>query len=205
MLTAFTPGPSPKSMGRFAVWGVVLAALSIAQVHAQSETVQLKRPTQLRASPAPDAAGLALLPAQTAITRLPVRQGAWIQVRTSDGTAGWIHLFDVGNASTPSTVSSTATGALRGLSNFFNRGSAQSSGAVVATTTVGIRGLGSEDIANAQPNLAALAQAEGMRLNAVQARRFATESQLAARAVEDLPAPPAPTAAPEASRMERIP
>jgi hypothetical protein len=50
--------------------------------------------------------------------------------------------------------------------------------------------MSAEDIANAQPNLTALKQAETLRADATQARRFAGEAQLTARAVDALPEPP---------------
>jgi hypothetical protein len=80
---------------------------------------------------------------------------------------------------------------LRGISNFFSRGGTQqaSSG---QTSTVGIRGLGAEDLARSQPNLAAVAQAEGLRLTGDQARSFARDARLATQSVEALPVPPEP-------------
>lgn len=172
---------------------LVLALLGSLSAQAQ-DALFTKRQTTLREGPAESATALATLPAQTALTRQPTRQGAWVQVKTATGTSGWIHLFDVGPATEQSSVASAATGALRGLSNLFNRGSAQNQNTSGTTATVGIRGLGAEDIANAQPNLAALAQAEGLRQDATQAKRFATEAGLSAHTVDALPvpAPPAP-------------
>jgi hypothetical protein len=69
----------------------------------------------------------------------------------------------------------------------------------VATSTVGIRGLGAEDLANAQPNLAAVAQADANRANAAQARQFAGSASLGSRQVEPLPTPAPPPAAPSAA------
>jgi len=185
-------------------WGLLLPALAITQAHAQSDALLIKRPTELREAPAEAARSLAPLAVQTAITRLPARQGAWIQVRTAAGTTGWVHMFDVGTTAAPATSSNIATGALRGLSNFFNRGSAQSAN-TTATSTVGIRGLTGEDIANAQPNLAALTQAESLRQDATQARRFAAGAQLTARTVEPLPIPSPPITPDPQGAAGRIP
>lgn len=170
-----------------------LAALASGPALAQ-ESLVTKRASALRDGPADSAATLVALPAQTPLTRLPTRQGPWIQVKTAAGASGWIHLFDVGSPTEQGTVASAATGALRGLSNLFNRGSAQNQNTGGPTATVGIRGLGAEDIANAQPNMAALTQAEGQRQDAAQAKRFAADASLTARAVEPLPvpSPPAP-------------
>lgn len=169
---------------------------------AQSDALITKRASNLRDAPAESATTLTSLPAQTPLTRLPVRQGPYVQVRTANGTTGWLHLFDVSSPTEQSSVAATATGALRGLSNFFNRGKTPSN--TTASTTVGIRGLGAEDIANAQPNPAALAQLEGQRQSATQARRFADTAALQAQAVEPLPTPAPPTPPRPAGRRTEV-
>lgn len=176
---------------KFQCWAACLLLACTGSLQAQTDALQVKRPADLRDGPSATARSLAVLPAQTPVTRLPARQGAWMQVKTEAGQSGWVHMFDVGIATQQSSVGSATTGALRGLTNFFNRGSAQS-GNTTATSTIGIRGLGAEDIANAQPNLTALAQAEALRVDSTQARRFATEAPLAARSIELLPEPPPP-------------
>lgn len=181
----------------------VLLVTALASPLAQAQDALVtKRQTVLRDGPGDSANTLATLPAQTALTRQPTRQGPWVQVKTAAGATGWIHMFDVGTAADQGSVANAATGALRGLSNLFNRGSAQNQASSGPTATVGIRGLGAEDIANAQPNLAALTQAEGQRQDAAQAKRFAAESSLSAQSVEPLPAP-APPPAPAAPHNAR--
>ena len=176
-------------------FSVVLTLALLGAAHAQTDTTQVKRQAELRQAPSDTAASVATLPAQTPITRLPERQGPWLRVKTDAGQTGWIHMFDVGSAAaaTPS-AGNAASSALRGLTNFFGGGSSKPT-TTTATSTVGIRGLGSEDIANAQPNLAALKNAEALRTDAAQAQRFAAEAQLAVRAVEPLPSPEPPPAA----------
>jgi hypothetical protein len=164
-------------------------ALCLLTPAAAQDAVLTKREATLRDKPEYNAAALAALPAQTPLSRLPARQGPWIQVKTSTGTTGWVHMFDVGGSA---PASNSATSALRGLSSFFNRGSASATN-TTPTSTVGIRGLGAEDIANAQPNAAALARAEGFRQDATQARRFAADAALVTRPVEPLPVPAPPT------------
>lgn len=168
--------------------GITLA-LGAASVLAQSDALILKRATELRDSPASTARSLASLPPQSAVNRLPLRQGPWQQVKTVTGQTGWVHMFDIGTLPTQSAAGVTAAGALRGLSNFFNRGSAQGGNTTAATSTVGIRGLGAEDLANAQPNTQAVSHMEALRADATQATRFATDAAWVARAVEPLPEP----------------
>ena len=188
------------SKSKFQV-GMVISALlafsTLAQAQPQGEAALIKREAQLRDAPGDASRSLAPLPVQTPVTRLGDRQGAWIKVRTADGATGWVHMFDITSASAQS--GGTGAGALRSLSSFFNKGSAQSSGNQVATSTVGIRGLGAEDLANALPNLAAVAQADANRANAAQARQFAGSASLSSRQVEPLPTPAPPAAAPSAA------
>lgn len=177
------------------VIGLLLAVgATCATAQANNETLLVKRNAELREGPGESTRSLATLALQTPLTRLPMRQGAWMQVRMANGTVGWVHMFDVTSANAPATTSNVAAGTLRGITNFFNRGSAQTH-TTTATSTVGIRGLGAEDIANAQPNLTALSQVDSMRQNAAQARQFAAGAALQARAVEPLPTPPTPSAA----------
>ena len=166
-----------------------LAAALTSAAFAQSDAIQVKRTSELRQQAAEAAPSVATLPALATIVRLPERQGPWVHVKTESGQVGWVHMFDIGTVQNQSATATTAAGALRGISNFFNRGSAQPT--TTATSTVGIRGLGSEDIANAQPNLEALKQAELLRTDEAQARRFAGDAKLAARPVDPLPVPAA--------------
>lgn len=175
---------------------VACAALVACTAYAQTETLMVKRAAELRQGPSETTPSVVALPAQTSITRLPERQGPWMHVKTEAGQVGWVHMFDVGSAAAASNSSNSgggASGALRGLTNLFVNNGAKTT--TTATSTVGIRGLGAEDIANSQPNLQTLKQAEGLRVDAAQAKRFASEEQLTARAVDPLPDPqPAATA-----------
>lgn len=173
-----------------AVWrvgmGLPLAlACTLAQAQAVGEAAMTRRAAELRESPGETGRSLASLPAQAPVTRLAERHGPWVQVRTSTGATGWLHLFDVGPAQ--GGQSGGASGVLRGVTSLFNRGSPQ--GITTATSTIGIRGLGAEDLANAQPNLPAVTQMEALRQSEGQAREFASKSSLAAVPVDPLPAP----------------
>ena len=107
----------------------------------------------------------------------------------------------VGGSGGGSGGGNAVTGALRGITSLFNRGGAGSP-ATLPTSTIGIRGLGAEDIANAQPDPAAVSQMEALRLDEAQARSFAAEAALAPVAVAPLPAP---ASAPGAGGTETAP
>lgn len=190
--------------GALAAW-LALAALAApgGLAHAQESAV-VKRATQLRDAPSDSGASVATLDANSIVTRSSERKGAWTRVSTAQGATGWVHMFDLGpqsgSASTAGVTSAASPGngvanvaasGLRSLGGLFG-GSGQTT---TATSTVGIRGLGAEDIAHAQPNPAAVQQAEALRVSADQAREFATQAPLQPRSVPALAAPAMPPGA----------
>ena len=182
----------PKILLRLGLSAVLSCGTVMAQSTAQVETVLIKRAAQLREAPSESSRNLMALALQTSVVRLGEKQGAWIKVSTADNTQGWVHMFDVTSpASAVVSPGNIGSNALRGITNFLNRGS-QTSGNQVATSTLGIRGLGAENLNNAQPNTAAVAQAEALRVDATQARQFADGALLAVRSVAPLPVPDAP-------------
>lgn len=157
-----------------------LAAPALAQA---TDTLVTKRDTQLRSAPADTAPVLAAVPANTVVNRLPERQGAWVKASV-DNRTGWLHMFDIGSPAS-AAASSGGSNVFRGLGNLFGRPSSTT----VATTTVGIRGLDANDIANAQPNTAAVTQGEAMRVSAADAQQFAARAALRTHTLDDLPVP----------------
>lgn len=177
--------------GALAAWLACAALAPFAgSVHAQEAAV-VKRATQLRDTPADSGASVAPLEANTVVTRSNERKGPWTKVSTPQGASGWVHMFDLGPQSGGAAPSNNAaTSGLRGLGGLFG-GSGGST--TTATSTVGIRGLDAEDIAKAQPNPAAVGRAEGLRVNADQARQFASSASLQSRDVPALAQPTLPT------------
>lgn len=177
--------------GALAIWlALPTLALPAGGAHAQEAAV-VKRATQLRDTPADSGASVAALEANAVVTRSNEREGPWTRVTTAQGATGWVHMFDLGPPSgSAAPASNAATSGLRGLGGLFGGSSGPTT---TATSTVGIRGLGAEDIANAQPNPAAVGRAEALRVNADQARQFASTASLQARDVPALAQPPLPT------------
>ena len=167
-----------------------IAALLVASAlpgvaQAEEEAAVVKRGSELRESPGDGGRVLAPLPAETAVTRTGERQGAWVRVRTAAGAAGWVHLFDVGPAT--GSGSGTVAGAFRSVTSLFSKPTAQRTTA--STSTIGIRGLGAEDLAQAQPDVQAVARMEALRQSDNDARQFARRAQLTPVSVEPLPEP----------------
>lgn len=158
------------------------------------EAAIVKRAADLREQPGEASRSLGALTPQTPVTRLPERAGAWVRVTTAQGASGWLHIFDLTSPNAPAQGGNSATGALRGLTGFFGRGTSAGASATTATSTIGIRGLGAEDIANAQPNLNAVSQAEGLRQDANGAQQFAGTAMLSTKPLVVLPEPPKPRA-----------
>jgi len=177
--------------GALATWLAWAAFAPLAgSVHAQEAAV-VKRATQLRDTPADSGASVAPLEANTVVTRSNERKGPWTKVSTQQGATGWVHMFDLGPQSGSATpTNNAATSGLRGLGGLFGGNSGSTT---TATSTVGIRGLDAEDIANAQPNPAAVGRAESLRVNADQARQFASSASLQSRDVPALAQPALPT------------
>ena len=152
------------------------------------EAAVTRRATELRETPSDSGRSLAPLAAQAAVTRTNERQGPWVQVRTANGATGWVHLFDLGPAATAAAGSSGGAvgGALRGVAGFFAGGRDRSAH---TTSTSGIRGLDAQDLAQAQPDPAAVKQMEGLRASDADVRSFAQRSAWKPAAVEPLPAP----------------
>ncbi|MGE5332802.1 MAG: SH3 domain-containing protein [Nitrospirota bacterium] len=172
--------------------GSLAAALALAllavSAQAQQDAAVLKRATELREGPAQTSASLGALAADSSVARTGERKGSWVKVRTPQGAAGWVHMFDLGAQAGAAPASGGATSGLRSLGGLFGG----SGSTTTATSTVGIRGLGAEDIANAQPNPTAVRDAEKLRVSAEQAQRFASASALRTQRVEPLPEPPRP-------------
>lgn len=171
-------------------------ACMLAQAQPAGEAAVTRRAAELRDTPGETGRSLASLPAQAPVTRLAGRQGAWVQVRSSTGATGWLHLFDVGPAQGAQSGGG-ASSVLRGVTSLFNRGTPQTTS--TATSTIGIRGLGAEDLANAQPNLPAVTRMEALRQSEDQAREFAARAALASAPVDPLPAPARARSGPDAS------
>lgn len=179
-------------MIRIALRAVALAAALAGAAQAQEAAVT-RRATPVRESPAEGARQLVWLPAQAPVTRGEQRQGPWVQVRTGDGTTGWVRLFDIEPASGAPAASggNVVGGVLRGATQLFG-----SSKPAQAATTAGIRGLGAEDIAQARPDPGAVSQMERLRQTEFDARAFAAAAALRPVAIAPMPAPAAPAGIP---------
>ena len=108
--------------------------------NAQAQEATIKRATERRQAPGDQSASLGALAADSSVSRTGERKGSWVKVRTPQGSAGWVHMFDLGAQPATASSNSTASG-LRSVGGLFGGGST-----TTATATVGIRGLSAEDL-----------------------------------------------------------
>ncbi len=168
-----------------ACWGLAMSAAG--QSVSAQESFSVKRDVELRSAPQANAPSTRL-PANTTVTRLEERQGPFRRVRTPDGKTGWLHMFDLqGNAPAAASGNGAAGGALRALGQAFSPTPSPSSN-TVATSTVGIRGLDADDLAKANPDLAAVNAAGQFKVSEAQARQFGQRAGFKPRQVADLEA-----------------
>lgn len=109
----------------------------------------MSRDAKLRAEPNTSAASRGSLAAQAPVEMLE-RKGGWYRIKTVQGQAldGWVRLADV-------RVERNESAGGAGVQGYLGSGRA---GARDSVATTGIRGLSETDIANAQPDFAALSQ-----------------------------------------------
>lgn len=171
---------------------LVLLALCLGTWAAQAQTTQtlmVKRDTEVRKQPDATAESLMPIAASSTVLHHGERQGAWMRIKAEGGQQGWMRLFDLSAASAAAGASSSGAGnVLRGVGSLF----APASSKPVTTSTLGVRGLDANDVATAQPNPAAVTQGERLRTSEAQAKQFAQRSGLTPRQVTELPDSAAP-------------
>lgn len=164
---------------------VVIAFLScLAASAAWAEPAYVVQSTSLQAQAQSDAASVAVLPENAKVEVLR-RKGAWSEIKTSEGKAGWVRMtnlrFDTQNAA-PAQGLSNPLGA---LSSLLSSGRTSNT----ATVTTGVRGLSEEDLQHAHANPAELQKMQKSAVGKESAVAFAKRSKLAPADVEYLPEP----------------
>lgn len=135
----------------------------------QADSGQTTIATDLKSAPDASASTISALPAGQAV-EIGTRQGAWYQVKTSQGE-GWVRMLNV----------RLQAGAVRSgestLSGLAALGQATRSNTTVAT---GVRGLNRADLQNAQEDPVEVAKLDQYQVSADEARRFGQAGGLSA-------------------------
>ena len=153
----------------------LLVALLLVPALALAEPATVIRATELKQSPATDAAGVATLAETTKVDALE-RKGGWTRVRTEGGAEGWVRMLALRYAGTGEAKQGDA-----GISQVLNVARTGTSGAQVTT---GVRGLNAEQLANARPNPAELRKMESYSASRDGAEGFAAKGKLSAQRVD---------------------
>ena len=153
----------------------LLVALLLVPALALAEPATVIRATELKQSPATDAAGVATLAETTKVDALE-RKGGWTRVRTEGGAEGWVRMLALRYAGTGEAKQGDA-----GISQVLNVARTGTSGAQVTT---GVRGLDAEQLANARPNPAELRKMESYSASRDGADGFAAKGKLSAQRVD---------------------
>jgi hypothetical protein len=140
-----------------------------------AEPATLIRTTELKQSPASDAATVATLAETTKVDALE-RKGGWTRVRAEGGAEGWVRMLALRYAGAGEAKQGDA-----GISQALNVARTGTSGAQVTT---GVRGLDAEQLANARPNPAELRKMESYSASRDSADGFAARGKLSAQRVD---------------------
>ncbi|KFN51504.1 SH3 domain-containing protein [Arenimonas composti] len=159
---------------------VLVAALAAALVSgvALADSATVLKATDLRAEPNASAPVAGQVKPRDTV-EVTAREGAWMNVTTAAGQAGWARMLNFrGVASADADRGSGAdVGAL------FRAGSTG------ATATTGARALDAEDLRTAAPDTMALAQLDGFASSRDEASSFAGQAPVQAQRVDYLPEP----------------
>lgn len=148
-------------------------ALLLCSALAFADSGSIARNTDLKDKPFLDATTTAKLSAGSTVSMLK-REGAWMQVKTSDGKTGWVKLLNIRSGSTTQSNNFSGIGSLAKVAKTGSSGN---------TVTTGVKGLSEEGIKNAKPDPKELAKLEQLGISKAEAQRYATQEHLKAQKV----------------------
>lgn len=132
-----------------------------------AERAAVIRASELKAKPFVDAATSAKLGANQAVT-IVSRQGGWAQV-DAGGSIGWVRMLNL----------RLQAGAASGRGSNMAAASLLRTGSSGRTVTTGIKGVDEEDIRNATPDMAEVAELASLAVDRTEASDHARQSGLA--------------------------
>ncbi len=153
---------------------LLLTAGLLATSLAGAEPATLLKDSEMRAKPLGDANVVTLLKARDSVN-ITARKGAWANVQTTAGQAGWVRLLNLRTGS-----GKTGDAGIGAIASLFKTGS---SGNTVST---GVKGLSEEKLQNAQPNADEAKRLEKYKDSSTDARSYAKQGKLAASQVNYL-------------------
>jgi len=139
-----------------------------------AESATTSQSTELMDKASMDAIVIRTLASQTRLEVLQVG-GAWTNVKTSSGQAGWVKLTALRFDASPGSNSAPASG-----NNAFNSLLAGGRTSNTGSVGTGVRGLDKEDLRKASPNYSELQKMQANAVSKDSARSFAQRSNLPA-------------------------
>lgn len=155
--------------------GLLIALLLGLGLGAHAQSLEVTTATELRATPALDGKILVKLAKGNKVEQTEAQSG-WVKVKFGR-MEGWVRLTHVKTleAAAPAAAPASSGTSMAGLFSAPTRG---------ATPTTGTRGFTKEDLANAQPAPAEMAQLEKYAINLGQAEQFARSGKVAAQKID---------------------
>ncbi|MFN9475445.1 SH3 domain-containing protein [Acidovorax sp.] len=156
--------------------GLLIALLLGLGLGAHAQSLEVTTATELRATPALDGKVVVRLAKGNKLEQTDAQEG-WVKVKFGRAE-GWVRLTHV------KTLEAAAPAAAPPASSGTNLASIFSAPSNRPTATTGTRGLTKEQIANAQPNPAEMAQLEKYAINMGQAEQFARSGKVVAQKID---------------------
>ncbi len=155
--------------------GLLIALLLGLGLGAHAQSLEVTTATELRATPALDGKILVKLAKGNKVEQTEAQSG-WVKVKFGR-MEGWVRLTHVKSLDAAPAAAAPASSGTN-LASIFSAPSTR------ATATTGTRGLTKEQIANAQPAPAEMAQLEKYAINMGQAESFARSGKVAAQKID---------------------
>jgi hypothetical protein len=139
----------------------------------------VSRGGDLRSSPSLDSTVKGSVASQAKVEIVSTK-GGWVEVKSADGTTGWLRLMNV------EPVAGKASGG--GLKGLATAGNVARTGSTGSTAATGVKGISKEDLSGAKANFAELGQLDRYRATGADGQQYARSVGLQAQSVELLPA-----------------
>lgn len=160
------------------VAAITAALAGVAGPASAGEAGTAVKADEIKAAPFTDAKKVGALATGDRVD-IQKKDGGWYQVKSGRGN-GWVRMLSIRRGD--AKAASGGAGGLLGLAS-----GRAGTGKVVATT--GIRGLSEEELKTAKFNPDELRRLDAYTVSRADAKKFAAGGQLAARRVDELPAP----------------
>jgi len=159
---------------------LLILCCAMASLASAGESGQTVTNADLKLEPFADAKTVSSLAPKTAVEVLR-RQGGWLQVKTSDGTSGWVKMTGIKLDGAGAAKSGDS-----GLANAISVAQTGRSGNTGVTVATGVRGLSPDDLKNAKPDPEAVKKLDSYTVAKTDAESFARSGGVSKHSVDYL-------------------